>query len=317
MAPKHRGLLRRPASITGRKAPKSFKPQQARQLIRRFHVLSKNKHAVLRRLSTLAKSEYTEDNYKVRLRDNTHYKEGFTTKDESAIDTLDQHQLIRRLGAIDGEIERRGGLDAYQIASTQGQNEKRGGDSSKKLVEWLNSRGFDKSAGLRALEIGCLSPNNVISTCGIFSLVERIDLNSQSPLIKQQDFMERLLPHSNSEKFHLVLCSLVVNFVPSAEGRGAMLRRITQFLLPPQNGSVSSLFLVLPLPCVSNSRYFDNERLKQLMASLGFTQVFHYEAKKVAYWLYDWDPSHVNPARFRKQELHSGATRNNFCIVLD
>lgn len=335
---KRRGILRRPQSITGTKErPKSFKPQQARQLIRRFHVLQKNKHAILTRLNKLLGMELSEDNYRATVEkkykvfsqsyDKFKVPAKYTDNELYKIDSgLSIHDLVSKLGEIDSEIDQRGGLDAYQIASTHGQNTKRGGDSSKKLIEWLNSSEYhykemisNKDKLLNALEIGCLSPDNLISTCGIFTDVTKIDLNSQNPQILQQDFMERPLPKNESEKFNMISCSLVVNFVPSPVSRGDMLKRITKFLKPPSDNTMSSLFLVLPLPCVTNSRYFDNFTLASIMLELGFKQVCHYEAKKVVYWLYDWqgqDQIKITEKFQKKKNLHSGSNRNNFCILL-
>ncbi|EMG50761.1 hypothetical protein G210_1081 [Candida maltosa Xu316] len=220
------------------------------------------------------------------------------------------------LGQIDAEIKERGGIEAYQSASTQGQTSKRGGDSSKKLVEWLQSDTYkEKLENVNALEIGCLSPRNFISTCGIFTDVTRIDLNSQDALIMKQDFMERPLPQDESEKFNLISCSLVINFVPSPKERGEMLIRMTKFLKSPKNG-MSTLFMVLPLPCVANSRYFDNDRFLAIMKYLGFHQTFYYEANKVAYWLFDWNGKRNSGTKFPKKELHSGSSKNNFCITI-
>lgn len=333
---KRKGILRRPQSITGAKErPKSFKPQQARQLIRRFHVLQKNKHAILSRLRKKEGLELTEENYKCVIEGKSKvYSQSYekskvpvkyTDNELYKIDSgLSIHDLLSKLGEIDSEIDQRGGLDAYQIASTQGQNTKRGGDSSKKLIEWLKSTEYHyhsiiEKTGMNALEIGCLSPDNLISTCGIFKEVVKIDLNSQNPQILQQDFMERPLPNGNDEKFNLISCSLVVNFVPSPTARGDMLKRITQFLKPPTPNNMSTLFLVLPLPCITNSRYFDNSTLIAIMQELGFKQICRYEAKKVVYWLFDWqgqDQIKLTDKYRRKKNLYSGANRNNFCILL-
>lgn len=331
MAKKRSGLLRRPNTITGLNTPKAFRPQQARQLIRRFHVLQKNQHALLAKIGKLSKENVTLANYKAKFASKKAYSSSYNAfslpEKTEPLKTEDLHsleELLSLLAQVDAEIDARGGLNAYQLASTQGQHGHRGGDSSKKLVEWLRSdklryRALLKgNSGFNALEIGCLSPENLISTSGIFSSVTKIDLHSQNPLIVEQDFMERKLPQNDSEKFHLVSCLLVLNFVPLPGQRGEMLRRITSFLKSPEETSLSCLFLVLPLPCVSNSRYFDNASLEKIMKSLGFSQVCYYEAKKVAYWLYDWTgkTSKADKTSGRKKELYLGPTRNNFCILL-
>lgn len=312
-------MLRRPRTITlSQKAPKSLKPQQARKLIRRFHILQKNRTTVL---SRLAKSLLVlEDNYKQVLgRSYTEEVSKFKLPKNPELfkidDTLSQHQLTKIIARIDAEMAQRGGLHAYQMASTVGQNSKRGGDSLKKLVSWFQELGRTAES---ALEIGCLSPHNDILTSGMFGRITRIDLNSQSPQILQQDFMERPLPTDDSQKFDVISCSLVLNFVPSPRERGRMLRRMTEFLKEPREGN-SSFFLVLPLPCVSNSRYFDKDLLLQNMTSLGFLEVRYYEAKKVAYWLFDWKGrAAMTPAKqAKKKELYSGPSRNNFYVELE
>ncbi|RCK67184.1 hypothetical protein Cantr_03132 [Candida viswanathii] len=319
------GLLKAPKTITGKLGtPKSLKPQRTREIIRRFHVLQKSKNSVI---SKLRKSypQITANDYTQLQQDST-YKAAFTSfvapakySDNQIYkidDTLSRTDLIEILAKIDAEVQQRGGIEAYQSASTQGQTSKRGGDSSKKLVEWLHLDEYrGRLENVTALEIGCLSPHNVISTCGIFKEIVRIDLNSQDPLILEQNFMDRPLPKDESEKFNLISCSLVINFVPSPKERGEMLVRMTQFLKKPKK-SMSSLFLVLPLPCVSNSRYFDNERLLDMMNQLGFRQTFYYEAKKVAYWLFDWTGKVKLTTKFPKKELHSGSSKNNFCITI-
>lgn len=311
-------MLRAKRSITNKKSPKSLKPQQARKLIRRFHILQKHKANILARIAKNLPT-ITEENYKQCLGEIyadefrnftlTHSMEQFHVDD-----AVSRPDLVKMLARIDAETEKRGGLHVYQMASTVGQNQKRGGDSLKKLVEWYKE--LNRTCG-NALEIGCLSVNNAILTSGMFGLVDRIDLNSQDSQILQQDFMERPLPRSDIQRYSVISCSLVLNFVPSPKERGQMLKRITEFLKPPSE-SPSSLFFVLPLPCVANSRYFDQSLLTKIMESLGFRQVKYYEAKKVAYWLYDWmgsgEMKQLSP--YKKKELYKGSNRNNFFVDL-
>lgn len=338
---RRQGLLRRPHTITGEKTrPKSLKPKEARRLIRRFHVLQKNRHSVIIKLNellTIPGDKLSPDTYKKQIKNHSpllfanyetkynSYKVPSKYADNDLIridEQLTTEMLITKLAEIDSESDKRGGIEAYQSASTQGQNSKRGGDSLKKLVEWLKDGDYSYSTKLdqelNALEIGCLSPSNIISTSGIFKEVVKIDLNSQNHLILEQDFMMRPLPKTSREKFNLVSCSLVLNFVPSPKERGDMLKRITQFLKPPKSsGSVSSLFLVLPLPCIENSRYFNNEILNKIMSKLGFRKTCYYAAKKVAYWLFDWEGKLKRGERITKREVAAGANKNNFCITLD
>lgn len=225
--------------------------------------------------------------------------------------------------AIRKQIEDKGGLKSYQQASIQGQSGERGGDTSKLLMEWLPTD-FPKANGkLRMLEVGALSIDNSCSKSDMFE-VTRIDLNSQGTGIAQQDFMERPLPTVEDDKFDIVSLSLVLNYVPDAIGRGKMLRRTCEFILPDpslpltdaQSGFFPSLFLVLPAPCITNSRYLDDDHLKVIMKSLGYSLVKRKLTSKLIYYLWRWN-SVIEKKHFSKREINPGKTRNNFCILLE
>ncbi|KAK3357473.1 putative methyltransferase-domain-containing protein [Lasiosphaeria hispida] len=231
--------------------------------------------------------------------------------------------------SIDAEINASGGLESYQEASLQGQRDDRGGDSSRVLMKWLESSLSSQKAPsdkpLRLLEVGALSTQNACSKSGCFD-IQRIDLNSQEEGILQQDFMERPLPRDSSEKFDVISLSLVLNFVPNPKGRGEMLRRTAQFLHEPDRylasptltTSFPSLFLVLPAPCVLNSRYMDEEKLFAIMTSLGYTKTASKTTQRLVYYLWGRDPSCPTIGQtFSKTELRSGSFRNNFAIVLE
>lgn len=322
-------MLRRPKTITAsRTAPKSLKPQRARQLIRRFHNLNKTRENILRLLAQTT-TNLLEDNYRALLGDQytqgvrlfDYKRDAATAADENPglfTPSTPRAQLVAKLAQIDAEIAQRGGLHVYQMASTVGQTDNRGGDSLKWLSRWFEQENWRARA---SLEIGSLSPLNALSTSGKFGQVTRIDLNSQNPQILQQDFMERPLPRGENDRFDVISCSLVLNFVPTPEKRGNMLRRITTFLREPRNSAELPkpvLFLVLPLPCVSNSRYFDRALLAEIMASLGFSEYCSHEAKKVFYAVYQWHGAGAvkPPVARKKRELHAGAKRNNFYVSL-
>ncbi|KAI8634870.1 putative methyltransferase-domain-containing protein [Xylariaceae sp. FL1651] len=226
--------------------------------------------------------------------------------------------------AVTSEIAALGGIERYQQASLQGQRNDRGGDSSRVLMEWLKPvfivSGLPADKSIRMLEVGALSTTNECSRSGFFD-VERIDLNSQSDGILQQDFMKRPLPANDMQRFDIISLSLVLNFVPDSPGRGDMLLRTLDFLKEPSTmklqGAFPSLFLVLPSPCVMNSRYMDEPLLERIMNTLGYVKTFSKVTQKLVYYL--WKRiSRVStkiPA-FKKAEIRSGSTRNNFSIVL-
>lgn len=271
------------------------------------------------------------------------FKSNYTSMTRKAARTLinKHHALEKRrqqalrsgdkteAAAASAEIAALGGLDRYQQASLLGQSKVRGGDSSAVLLEWLapffsTVEKHSSSNRIKMLEVGALSTTNTCSTSGRFDNV-RIDLNSQEPGILKQDFMERPLPTGASERFDIISLSLVLNFVPDPVGRGDMLRRTTQFLRrPPTHTSpvgerpFPSLFLVLPRSCVLNSRYCTEERLRQIMSSLGYSKVESKTTQKLVYYLWVLGPaaSSAQQQEFPKKELNPGPARNNFAIVL-
>lgn len=156
-----------------------------------------------------------------------------------------------------------------------------------------------------------------------------IDLNSQHPEISKQDFMTLPLPGQVEEAYDLVSCSLVLNYVPTPTGRGEMLRKITEFMklaleknknatddMPGWKGLFPLLFLVLPAPCVTNSRYLTEERLADIMGSLGYKIVKRKLSPKLVYELWQYVGGKVESKAFKKIELLKGGKRNNFAIVL-
>lgn len=255
-----------------------------------------------------------------------------------------------------------------------GQSAERGGDSGQVLRSWVEesfsytvpkekgginggSEGVKSANRIRMLEVGALKVDNACSCSPRFD-VERIDLHSQHPRIKTQDFMQRPLPSTTDEKFDVVSLSLVLNYLGTSNGRGDMLRRVHKFLIQPhprtmKNNNIASdddggkpadpvleaeaeertfscpgLFLVLPAPCVTNSRYLDERRLKDIMRHLGYVQTHRKMSKKLVYYFWRFVgggrdevveeklASMESPRLFRKEEIRPGAKRNNFSIVL-
>ncbi len=229
---------------------------------------------------------------------------------------------------LERQLQELGGLESYQLASIRGQSNERGGDSSRVLIGWLEdvrSGISDLKPRLRLLEIGALSTKNAYSQSNLFD-IERIDLQSQSKEILQQDFMERPLPTSNANKFDEISLSLVLNFVPTPQGRGAMLKRTCHFLdqsraeTLPENLQqfFPALFLVLPAACITNSRYMTEDRLTALMASLGYAMAKRKQTAKLIYYLWTLHKeADIEKQRFRKVEVNPGRGRNNFSIILN
>ncbi|KEF60646.1 uncharacterized protein A1O9_02207 [Exophiala aquamarina CBS 119918] len=206
---------------------------------------------------------------------------------------------------------------------------------------------------LHVLEIGALSTQNALNVAGATS-VRRIDLRSSGQGIEECDFMAFPLPSAvdGSGEWHgrrgydVLSLSLVLNYVPDADGRGEMLRRTTQFFAARGDADgehveveaevaeagerrrcprplLPCLFLVLPAPCLHNSRYLDPRHLTSLMSTLGYSLLNSKTTQKLYYSLWHYDISKQEewlaqgqPTRFPKKEINPGGGRNNFCIAL-
>lgn len=231
----------------------------------------------------------------------------------SAINSGDSAEQTR----LEDEIEALGGLKTYQKASIRGQDKRRGGDSSKVLIDWLKEPELDfqwPAGKSRVLEIGSLSTENYISKYPRLD-VSRIDLNSQDPAIQQQDFLTRPVPETTLEEFEGISCSLVLNFVPIAN-RSDFLLHLTKFLPISSSTITRWLFFVLPAPCINNSRYTNKTTLMRVFETLGFEKVREKVTDRIAYWLFKRTKDVTPGQTFKKAELQAGKSRNNFFIPL-
>jgi len=220
----------------------------------------------------------------------------------------------KELRDVEQEIEQLGGLATYQRMSNIGQGQDRGGGSEKVLIEWLIAMGLSKREHTQSLlEVGALKPDNYAS-CSSWITTTAIDLLSRHSSIIQQDFLTMDVDE-NAERWDIVSLSLVVNFVPEPKDRGRMLVLAHAFLRPS-----GLLFLVLPSPCVENSRYMSSEHLASLMATIGFVEVEKRQRQsgKMAYWLHRKTKFDVELEmhEFRKKRVCREGRRNNFCILL-
>ncbi|KAF9052726.1 nucleolus protein [Panaeolus papilionaceus] len=242
-----------------------------------------------------------------------------------------------KLAEVEQEIELLGGLERYQELSSLGQRDERGGGSERIFISWLKELGVHKDrqdkGKTKMLEVGALKPDNYQS-CSSWVAWTPIDLHSRHPDILEQDFLA-MDPEQHTNKFDAISLSLVLNFMPSLINRGTVLSWLL-VELTSEAGCLTGkalrlahlflktegfLFLALPLPCVSNSRYLDFDHLKALMESVGFTELqCRWKPKgKMAYWLYQKSQvkASLNISRFtKKHELRSGKLRNNFAILL-
>lgn len=60
------------------------------------------------------------------------------------------------LKEVEDEIQRMGGLEAYQAMSSIGQGDDRGGGSEKVFVAWLKELGVQKEMAARKAKLRCV-----------------------------------------------------------------------------------------------------------------------------------------------------------------
>ena len=134
---------------------------------------------------------------------------------------------------------------------------------------------------------------NRYSSRNVQSLLQK-DL--ENVITKREEEMQRLIEHSDVAE--------------DKPGAGKM---------------IPCLFLVLPGPCLENSRYLTAERLEAILNSLGYALLHTRTTRKLNYSLWRHDGVRAAEAWvkgngqtiFKKNEIRSGGGRNNFCIVLE
>ncbi|KAF8320697.1 hypothetical protein DL93DRAFT_2224424 [Clavulina sp. PMI_390] len=231
------------------------------------------------------------------------------------------------------QLQKMGGLPAYQAMSNIGQGHDRGGGTEKVLLDWLPSHLPDTigkgkgKAPVQMLEVGALRPDNYAKHQSWITN-HPIDLHSRHPDIREQDFL-LLDSEENRDRWDVISLSLVINFVPDATDRGRMLRLAQSFLKP----DTGLLYLVVPAPCITNSRYLDRSRLNHILTAVGL-RIVEERLKptgKLAYFLCHREPgsrSRIGDTKKNgtaeqlpkeltsKVTLREGGSRNNFTILL-
>ncbi len=104
--------------------------------------------------------------------------------------------------------------------------------------------------------------------------VRAIDLRSTHPRIEQLDFFN--LPAAG--EYAAVVCAMVLNCVPTAAARGAMLRGLRAHL---RDGGVA--FIMLPLRCLNRSPFTTHAVFSDALAAVGLELLETKESPKVVF----------------------------------
>lgn len=208
---------------------------------------------------------------------------------------------------LNTKLEKLGGIDAYQEASRLGEKRYGGFNSAKWVVKQLKENGIQavKDQKLRLLDVGALSCNYTKQQSWIDCT--SIDLNPQSHMITKADFLQL---DSKAPKYDIVVLSLVINFEGDQVKRGEMLKQCTK--ITAVNGY---LFIVLPLPCLMNSRFFSKELFLSITESLGFERITQHSSRRL-YFVMLKNTGNVNLQSFPRKTIRKGDGHNNFLILL-
>lgn len=148
-----------------------------------------------------------------------------------------------------------------------------------------------------------------------------------TPRVLQADIIEFSREHLKQEtklQFDAIVLSLCVNFEGSPWRRGEMLYYASKILRKK-----GLLFLVLPLQCVQNSRYCDENKLQQVLDAVGLDVVSKEATAALLQWTaakrddheYGNSLSKPGPRKYeqlgKKHVIRAGTSRNNFSICLD
>ncbi len=153
--------------------------------------------------------------------------------------------------------------------------------------------------------------------------VRAIDLHSMEARIEEADFLK--LPFCSEdvkERYDVIVCSMVINCVPTPADRGKMMNRLFHHLRP---GGL--LFLTLPKYCLTKSAFVTLNIFQDMLGREGGVG-FHVEetkqSPKVAFFVCrrpqtDEEPAKPLDKRWTKQTIRNKGKKfpNQFSVVLD
>ncbi|PXF49410.1 25S rRNA (adenine(2142)-N(1))-methyltransferase [Gracilariopsis chorda] len=211
------------------------------------------------------------------------------------------------------------GLENYQTASREGEKLSAGFDCSKWVLHELRDVTFAASS-VKLLDVGAIIkrfPGATTTASGQVAMqVTAIDLHPENSELGSHVIQADLINYAAREDLHAtfdVIClSLCVNFEGCPKRRGLMLKS-AQVLLK-DNGL---LFFTLPAACVQNSRYFDEQLLRQVLSACGMQQTkLHFTNKLMLCVSRKAHHAFVAAQLQKRRVLRQGTSRNNFWITI-
>lgn len=218
------------------------------------------------------------------------------------------------------------GIDDYQKASRTG--EELGGDSdaSQWVLEHLEANAAELArdpnanpSQVRLLDVGAIVhrfPDALNGNPAIPLHVVSIDLNPQDPngRVEKADFFDYADDcMQRNTQFDVVVLSLVLNFVSSPRARGRMLDLARRICSPR-----GRLYVTLPIACLDNSRYCNEEFMTSMLSEVGWTTTTVSRTARLVRLVCDARAPMQSGASSHTQRrvCRGGGNRNNFAVLL-
>jgi 25S rRNA (adenine2142-N1)-methyltransferase len=227
---------------------------------------------------------------------------------DAAVEDGDESQVNR----LQNEISSMGGRTEYQKAS---QVSTFYHSTSKWVLGYLSRNGWlygrmvpskevieapDKATKkqprrlTRLLEVGAINtelldtsqkiitnPDTEVKTQKYRLDVRAVDLHAMDDRIQEVDFLTMNVPQREvNERYDVLVCSMVLNCVTTAERRGEMVCRLYHFLRPS-----GLCFVTTPRTCLNLSPYINQDRFLALLRLVGFEILERKESPKVAFFV--------------------------------
>jgi 25S rRNA (adenine2142-N1)-methyltransferase len=189
------------------------------------------------------------------------------------------------------QIEEAGGREAYQQAS---QVSTAVHSTSKWVMAHLVSNGWicgipeasndnkdiTTKRPTRLLEVGAINTQllEAATRSNGKLIVRAIDLQSSHADIEDADFLQLSLDEHG--RYDVIVCSMVLNCVNTAEERGNMICRLYHFSVPE-----GLVFITLPKTCLQLSPYIDEIAFLQILETVGFQVVEQKSSPKLCFFV--------------------------------
>ncbi|GKY95300.1 hypothetical protein MPSEU_000491900 [Mayamaea pseudoterrestris] len=109
-------------------------------------------------------------------------------------------------------------------------------------------------------------------------IVRAIDLQSSHAEIEEADFLE-IMPVQHKQ-YDVIVCSMVLNCVNTAEDRGKMICRLYHFTVPQ-----GLVFVTIPKTCLQLSPFIDEPSFVEILKTVGFEVVEQKYSPKLCFFI--------------------------------